>query len=378
MNITRTITSQIQDNLYRQRVIVIYGARRTGKTTIVNELLSSQKPEVRTKYINCDNLNDKQSLESDNLEQVKAFLGDYDLIALDEAQNVNRIGHLLKLLVDTYPELQIIATGSSSFDLANQIGEPLVGRKYTYLLYPLSLVEITKYKDLSYSKSKLESLLRFGCMPSVFGKSENEAIAELNLITSDYLYKDILLFEGIKKSRVIQNLLKAVAFQVGNEVSYREIGQLIGVSHVTVARYLDLLEKCHIIFSLSSLARNPRNELKQAQKFYFYDLGVRNALIQNFNNLDTRNDIGALWENFCILERMKLQQSRIVYYNPYFWRTTTQKEIDYIEEYGGVLNTFEFKWSPKKQATIPALFNEYYPNNTFTLINNDNWWRYLI
>jgi uncharacterized protein len=378
MSIPRTLTTYIQDRLYQEKVIIIYGARRTGKTTIVKELLTSQAPEIKTKYINCDDLNNKQNLESPYLEQVKAFIGDYDLVVLDEAQNVNKIGHILKLLVDTYPKLQIVATGSSSFDLANQIGEPLVGRKYTYTLYPLSLVEIKNYKDLSYAQGVLPSLLRFGSMPSVFGASEEDAMEQLSLITSDYLYKDILLFEGIKKSRMLQNLLKAIAFQIGNEVSYREIGQLIGINHVTVARYIELLEKCHIIFSLSSLARNPRNELKQAQKYYFYDLGVRNALVQNFNPLDTRDDIGALWENFCILERMKLQQSKGIYFSPYFWRTTTQKEIDYIEEYGGVLNTFEFKWSPKKQATIPALFNDYYPKNTFTVINNDNWWKYLV
>jgi len=376
MNIRRSIQSKIEEVLFKNKVIIIYGARRTGKTTLVKAILENFKDETR--YINCENLVNKEVLETQNIEQLKAFLGNYKLIVLDEAQNINRIGHVLKLLVDTYPEIQIIATGSSSFDLANQTGEPLVGRSRSFLLYPLSIQEITTEYDLLFVQSKLENYLRFGLMPPVFGLSEQEAIEELNQIASHYLYKDILAFDGVKQSSLVQNLLKALALQLGSEVSYRELGELVSTSHQTVARYIDLLEKCHIIFTLSSLSRNPRNEIKQGKKIYFYDLGIRNTLIQNYNILELRTDVGALWENFCILERMKLLQSRKQFYNQYFWRSSTQKEIDYIEEYDGILHTFEFKWSTRKHPEQPKLFAESYPQSTYDIINRENYWKYLI
>ncbi len=376
MQIVRSIQKLISEALFKNKIIIIYGARRTGKTTLVQEILRNY--ESQGKYINCESLVNKEALETTNVEKLKAFLGNYRLIILDEAQNINKIGHALKLLVDTYPEMQIIATGSSSFDLANQTGEPLVGRSRNFTLYPLSLTELKNYQDLLFVQAKLESLLRFGSMPPVFGLSEEEAIEELNQITSNYLYKDILAFEGIKKSVIIQNLLKALALQLGSEVSFREIGELLGISHLTVIKYVDLLEKCQIIFILNSLARNSRNEIKQGRKVYFYDLGIRNSIIQNFNSLDLRTDIGALWENFCILERMKKAQSEKLFCNQYFWRTKSQQEVDYIEEYDGKLHSFEFKWSSKKSVKQPTLFAESYPNNTFSLINKENYWEYLI
>jgi hypothetical protein len=376
INIKRNVIEKVKNTLFKNKVVIIYGARRTGKTTLVKEILKDY-PE-NSRYINCEHLVNKDALASRNIEKLKSFLGNYKLIVLDEAQNIDSIGHILKLLIDTYPEIQIIATGSSSFDLANQTGEPLVGRSRSFLLYPLSLNELKSQYDLPFIEAKLEHFLRFGSMPSVFNLSNEEAIEELNQITSHYLYKDILIFEGIKKSQIIENLLKVLALQLGSEVSFREISQLIGITHNTVARYIDLLEKCHIVFSLDSLSRNPRNEIKLSKKIYFYDLGIRNSIIQNFNALDLRNDIGALWENFCIIERMKLQQTKNIYYNKYFWRTNTQKEIDYIEEYGGVLHTFEFKWNPKKKVPQPSLFKELYPENTFTIINKDNFWEFLL
>lgn len=376
MTIKRALTKQISDSLFKNKVVIIYGARRTGKTTLVKEIL--EKYEGKSKYINCESLVNKTALESQNLTELRTFLGDYNLVVLDEAQNITKIGHTLKLLVDTYPEIQIIATGSSSFELANQTGEPLVGRARQFLLYPLSLQEISQEFDLLFVQSNLHNLLRFGSMPSVFNIPDEDAIEELNQITSNYLYKDILVFEGVKKSQIIQNLLKALALQLGSEVSLRELGELIGVNYLTVGRYLDLLEKCHIIFSLNSLSRNPRNEIKRGRKIYFYDLGVRNSIIQNFNPLDIRSDVGALWENFCILERIKLQQAKKQSYNAYFWRTNTQKEIDYIEEYAGILHTYEFKWNFKKQPKIPTLFSTIYPEHTFIVINQNNYWQFLI
>lgn len=376
MKISRTLQKQLENSLFQGKVVILYGARRTGKTTLVQEILSKYGQEG--KYLNCESWVNQEALESMNPDKLKAFLGDYKLIVLDEAQSVSRIGHVLKLLVDTYPEMQSIATGSSSFELANQTGEPLVGRSRNFLLYPLSLSEIKQTQDLFAVQARLENLLRFGSMPSVYGKSEEESIEELDQITSNYLYKDILVFEGIKKSQVVRDLLKAIAFQLGNEVSFRELAKLLDLAHDTVAKYIDLLEKSHIIFTLPSLSRNPRNEIKRGKKIYFYDVGVRNSLIQNYNPLSTRGDVGALWENFCILERMKKAQAEKLFHNQYFWRSKSQKEVDYIEEYGGRLHTFEFKWNPKNQVKIPKLFQETYPDSTFTVVNSDNYWQHLL
>lgn len=375
MLINRTIQSEIQSNLFKNKVIIIYGARRTGKTFLVKNILKDYGDYGR--YLNCDDAQVQSSVNNENVEALLSFLGNYKLVVLDEAQNIPRIGHILKLLVDTKPDLQIIATGSSSFELANQTGEPLVGRARTYKLYPLSISEISPKQDSLTIKSKLENLLRFGSMPCVFGKDELEMTAELNQISNSYLYKDVLMFEGIKKSILIQNIIKALALQLGSEVSYREIGELVGVNYATVSKYIDILIKCNIIFELISLSRNPRNEIKRGKKIYFYDLGIRNSVIQNYNKLDSRNDFGALWENFCILEKLKKNQKDKTYSNTYFWRSSNQREIDYIEECGGILHTFEFKYNPKKIAKIPNAFQILYPNNTFNLINSDNFWKFL-
>jgi len=376
MKIVRSIQNQIENALFKEKVIILYGARRTGKTTLVKSVL--EKFGSDGKYINCESLVNKQALETTHIENLKTFLGDYKLIVLDEAQTVDRIGHVLKLLIDTYPDMQIIATGSSSFDLANQIGEPLVGRSRTFVLYPLSLTEIKNHRDMLYVESNIDRLLRFGSMPSVFGESEDESIDELDQITTNYLYKDILAFEGMKSPSFLISILQALALQLGNEVSLREIGQLVSASHNTVARYIDLLEKTHVIFSLNSLSRNPRNEIKRGKKIYFYDIGVRNTLIQNHNPLGVRTDTGALWENFCILEMMKSAQITRRKYNHYFWRSNSQQEVDYIQEYGGNLHAYEFKLNPKKKPIVPSQFKELYPEHDFATVNRENYWKYLI
>ena len=375
MLINRTIQSEISDNLFKNKVIIVYGARRTGKTFLVKNILEEYGEEGR--YLNCDDMQVQSYINNENIDSLLSFLGNYKLIVLDEAQNIPRIGHILKLLVDTKPEIQIIATGRSSFELANQTGEPLVGRARKYELYPLSIAEISPKHDSLLIRTKLESLLRFGSMPSVYGNNESEMMAELNQISNNYLYKDILMFEGIKKSTVIQNILKALALQLGSEISYREIGELVGVNNATVSRYIDILTKCNIVFELTSLSRNPRNEIKRGKKIYFYDLGIRNSIIQNYNKLDSRTDFGALWENFCILEKLKKSQRERVFSNQYFWRTVGQQEIDYIEEYAGILHAFEFKFSPKKTPKIPTNFALSYPEHTFEVINSENFWKYL-
>lgn len=374
----RIIKKNIEKILYQGKVIIIYGARRVGKTTLVKQILKEQENQgKKISYLNCESINVKPKLETNNEILLKDFLGANDLIVLDEAQNINRIGLTLKILFDTYPEIQIIATGSSSFDLANQIGEPLVGRSREFKLYPLSIEEIKNKLSLFDLNGKLENIMRFGTYPSIFNQSEETAKDELYDIASKYLYKEILAFDNIKNSSIILSLLKHLALQLGNEVSYSEIGQTLGCSKGIVKRYIDLLEKCFIVFSLGSFSRNLRKELGKSKKIYFYDLGIRNALIDNFNSFDTRNDIGSLWENFCILERSKFNQNHKNYRNQYFWRTYSGQEVDYIEEHSGQLDGYEFKYSAKAKFKKPAKFLETYENSSVSVINSENWHKFL-
>jgi len=375
----RSIKSQINNWLYRNKVIIIYGARRTGKTTLSKEILSEQKGfGKRTFYINCELLDAKRSLETTNEKLLKNYLGDNDIIVLDEAQHIENIGLILKIIVDTYPEIQIIATGSSSFDLANKISEPLTGRSRAFVLYPFSMLEIKENTNFHDAISQLEKILIFGAYPDVFNLAENEAKTELMNIASNYLYKDILEFEQVKNSGTLLELLELLALQLGNEVSFGEIGQKLGISNHTVKKYINLLEKCFIIFSLRSFSRNLRNEINKSQKIYFYDPGIRNAIIQNFNKPGLRQDIGALWENFCIVERMKYNQANQLMINQYFWRMYSGQEIDYIEEYDGNLNCYEFKFNPKAKVKKPYKFLETYEKTSFSVINTDNWFEFII
>jgi len=309
---------------------------------------------------------------------VKDFLGNNKLVILDEAQHVQNIGLTLKIMIDTYPEIQIIATGSSSFDLINQVGEPLVGRSRQFILYPFSINELKAEFDLFKLSSKLDNILRFGTYPDVFGKSEEDAVNELENIASNYLYKDILIYDNIKNSKILLELLQLLALQIGNEVSFNEIAQKINISTHTVIKYVDLLEKCFIIFTLRSFSRNLRNEVgRKSKKIYFYDLGIRNALISAFNPTNLRSDIGGLWENFCIIERLKFNQANNLRVNQYFWRMYSGQEVDYIEEYNEKLNGYEFKYNPKAKAKKPSKFLETYPNTSFQIINSENWYKFL-
>jgi len=377
--IKRSLINKITVHLYQGRVMIIYGARRTGKTTLDQMVLEEQKKlGKKTSYINCEHLDVQKEFGTTNDKLLKTFLGDNELVVLDEAQSIPNIGRILKIIVDTYPEIQIIATGSSSFDLANQIGEPLVGRNRTFILYPFSLSEIKENSNYFDAASQIDKLLVFGAYPAVYHMGEHEAKDELTTIASNYLYNDVLEFERIKNSRTLRKLLQLLAFQVGNEVSFSEIGQQLEISNHTVRRYIDLLEKCFIIFSLGSFSRNLRNEINKSQKIYFYDLGIRNALIQNFNNLDLRQDVGGLWENFCIIERMKYNQERSFHCNQYFWRMYSGQEIDYIEEHDGHLDGYEFKYSPKAKVRKPSKFLETYENSSFNVIHRDNWFEFMI
>ncbi|MBM3404035.1 MAG: ATP-binding protein [Bacteroidetes bacterium] len=374
--IARALQSVIEKMMFQGKVIILYGVRRTGKTTLVKKLIENN-PEA--KYINCDMLQNQDALNTTNSEFLIQFFGaQTNIVVLDEAQQINDIGMVLKILVDTFPHIQFIATGSSSFKLGKKVSEPLTGRSRMLQLYPFSYEEIAAHHDIVYANTQLERLMRFGSYPEIFGKPDQFCMEELTNIASNYLYKDILQFESLRRLDLLRDILRAVALQLGNEVSFNELAGLMGENVHTIRKYLELLERTFVIFRLPSLSRNLRNEIGKGQKIYFHDLGIRNALIQNFNSLSIRNDAGALWENYFIAERMKYLQNKRLFANQYFWRTYQQKEIDYIEESGGSLTAFECKLKVKSNFKPPKDFMDAYPGSTFNLISPENAWAYLI
>lgn len=375
MKYQRLLQDIIQENLFKKKVIVLYGTRRTGKTTLVKTLI--EQYDSQSKYINCDLQQFKNVLKNTDLILLEDFIGNSKLVILDEAQQIENIGMTLKVIIDSFPDVQIIATGSSSFDLSNKISEPLTGRSRKYQLLPISIQEINFEYDLISIKSALPLYLIYGLYPQVLTSSGDERIEEINDITSNYLYKDLFQFENIKKPDLLYNLLTAISFQIGSECSYNELAQTCGTNVHTIKRYIELLEKSFVIFRLKSFSRNLRKEINKSQKIYFYDTGIRNSIIQNFNDLSLRNDIGGLWENFCIAERMKYNQNSRRFVNTYFWRTYDQKEIDYIEEINGRLTCFEFKYNPAKKTKIPKDFIEAYPGSTFKTITPDNFYELM-
>ncbi len=370
----REMAGIIGKQLFKGKVVIVFGPRRVGKTTLSKSMIDGIK---NSRYLNCELLENKTALETTNSIALKNYLGNYELIVLDEAQHISDIGRTLKVLVDTFPELQIIATGSSSFELGNRLAEPLTGRSREYLLLPLSVRELLQQEDKITLKANLDRILRFGLYPEVYGRTDEDAKEELVQIASNYLYRDVLQFEQIKRPALLQNLLSALALQIGQEVSINELSRLLGETVPTLQRYIELLEKSFVIFRLRSFSRNLRKEIGKGQKIYFYDLGIRNALIRNFNTMQLRQDTGGLWENFCIVERMKYNMVNRRFVNSYFWRTYDQKEIDYIEEEGGNISAFEFKYSSSKQPGLPAEFAVSYPNSSYKHINSENFWSFL-
>lgn len=377
--ITRLLEKRIKERLFRGRVITVFGARRVGKTTLVKSIIEKHA-DKRTRYLNCDLLSVQDGLRTPEAEVLRSFLGDQDLVVLDEAQNIPDIGQILKILVDTYPQMQIIATGSSSFNLANAVGEPLTGRVYPFEMYPLSVQEIVGDRGTSVFEPHLQNVLRYGLYPSIFGATEEDAREHLEELVSNYLFKDVLAFTGIRKETVLVNLVRMLALQLGSEVSYQGIGNELQVDRKTVQSYIDLLEQNFVVFRLGAYSKNLRNEIKKSQKVYFYDLGVRNAIIQAFQPLELRNDVGGLWENFCILERLKYTQYNRKKVNRYFWRTQapSSKEVDYIEERDGFLTAYECKWSPDASMKIPEDFLQAYPDTKVERIDRKTYWRFLL
>lgn len=373
--IDRTIKNAVKNKLFKGKIIIIYGARQVGKTTLVKEILG--EINEKSAYFNCDEIDVRTSLTDKTSTELKSFLGKSRLVVLDEAQRVKNIGLILKLLIDRFPDFQIIATGSSSFDLSNEISEPLTGRKFEFQLFPFSLEEVGKtIPRLEIGRILLQRLI-YGMYPEVYISGGREGLDILRDIAGSYLYKDILSYQTIKNPEILEKLLRALALQLGNEVSYNELSNIIGVDKKTVAGYLRILEQAFIIFRLGPLSRNLRIELKKLRKVYFYDVGIRNAIINNFNPLELRQDVGALWENFMITERLKRNNNHDVVCNTYFWRTHQQQEIDYIEERQGTLSGFEFKWRDRKYRA-PRKFLEAYPGSGVKVVTRENYQDFVL
>ena len=372
--VQRIIEKNISEAIYRGKIIIILGARQTGKTTLLHQLFEKN---ADTLWLNGDRIEDRHIFEKASLVNFKSLLSGKKLIILDEAQRIEDIGIKLKIIKDGMPELQVVVTGSSSFDLANVLNEPLTGRKFEYILYPISFEEMSNFHGLYEESNQIENRLIYGYYPEIIMNPGNQKEL-LTLLADSYLYKDILEWGKVKKTDKIIKLLQALAFQIGNQVSYNEIGKIVGLDNQTVENYIILLEKSFVIFRLNSFSRNLRNELKFSKKIYFYDLGIRNSLINNFNPISLRNDSGLLWENFLVTERKKYLDYHKKYSNLYFWRTHTQKEIDLIEEREGKLFAFEFKWNSDKKTKIPQVFAENYPNYEYKVINRDNYLEFII
>ena len=363
MLIKRYLTTQITNSLKKGEVVILYGARQTGKTTLARDILSAAEGGL---YLNCDEPDVRQRLTNKTSTELKGLFGSAQLVVIDEAQRVENIGLTAKLIHDTFPEVKLLLTGSSSIDLANTIKEPLTGRSIEYILYPLALIEVAE--NAMEAERLLEKNLVTGSYPAAWQMGHEEATIYLRNLVNNYLYRDAFATNTIYDTTIIDKLLRLLAFQVGNEVSYSEIAQHIEVGKETAMRYIDLLEKAFIVFRLNQYRKNQRSEVGRLRKVYFYDLGVRNGLIDNFLPLSHRNDVGALWENYCIVERKKYLQKAGVYARHYFWRSYTQQEVDLVEEIGTDTAAYEFKYKEQK-AKVPSAFAADYPDVPFKVID---------
>jgi predicted AAA+ superfamily ATPase len=368
--------NDLSDILPDNKVLIIYGPRRVGKTTLVNLLM--EKANLKYKIDSGDNIRTRNVLTSEDFQLIKEYAEGYELIIIDEAQNIPGIGQALKIMSDQIPKLKVIATGSSSFNMKQEVGEPLTGRKKEIILFPLSQIELNAYYNRYELKDQLDSLLVFGSYPEIYTTEKiKEKIELLQELVDSYLLKDILGFDRLKSPVQLINLLKLLAFQVGHEVSVNELAEKVGLNVRTVARYLELLEKGFVIYRLGAYSKNLRKEITKKSKYFFYDNGVRNGIIMQFNSLDMRNDKGQLWENFLMSERLKHLHYKKIFANRYFWRTYQQQELDYIEEINGKLYAYEYKFN-KKEAKIPSGFQKAYEIEEFRTINKDNYLDFVI
>ena len=373
--ILRKSKEVIESQFYNGKAIVLVGARQVGKTTLLNQLAQKNEPSVL--WLNCDEPETRALLGETNVAKLQLLIGGAKLVVIDEAQKVNDIGMTLKLIVDNFKEVQVVATGSSAFELHNRLNEPLTGRKLEYRLFPISSAEMIQTYGLLEEKRTLENRLIYGSYPDIVTHPE-KARLYLTELTQSYLYKDIFSLNDIRKPDLIEKLVQALAFQIGSEVSTNELANMLQTDNKTIDKYIDLLEKCFVVFRLGGLNRNLRNELKKSKKIYFYDTGVRNAVIQQFAPVALRGDMGALWENFFIVERMKRNHYGQHFCNTYFWRTNQQQEIDLVEETDGQMTAFEMKWNPSKKAHFPKAFLEAYPVKETVVVTPENYLEYLV
>ena len=371
--IHRILQKELECAYGRRKVITILGTRQVGKSTLLSELATAGT-KVRT--LNCDNEDDRRLLIDKTSTELKNLVEPHDFFLIDEAQRVKNIGLTLKKIGDLHLDTHVIVTGSSSFDLADEINEPATGRLIEYNLFPLSLPELAATTSQVEERRMLEMRMIYGLYPEVVTQPEYAKDTLMNLV-NNYLYRDALAFQGMRKPDALMKLVRALALQIGSEVSYNELALTVGIDKVTIENYINLLEKCFIIFRLNSFSRNVRNEIKKGKKIYFVDNGVRNAVLSHFAPLELRNDVGMLWENLMVSERVKRNAYHRSYAQLYFWRTHDQKEIDLIEDKDGRLTAFEFKWNERQKTRIPASFIQNYPDSDFVVINKDNFWPFL-
>ena len=371
MYINRAISERVKEDLLRDnKIVILYGSRQVGKTTLANKILDELN--FKSLRINAEEMQYQSVLSSRDLKKLRALIGEHEILFIDEAQYIEEAGLNLKLVHDHIPQVKVLVTGSSAFDLASKISEPLTGRSWKHALYPISYTELTKDRTDFDLDRELDERLVYGSYPellSIVGDKEKERY--LQELTNAYLFKDVFAFANIKHHSKIWQLLRLLAFQVGSEVSINELATQLGISRDAVNNYINLLEKSFIIFRLSGFSRNLRKEVSKMDKIFFFDLGIRNTMINNFNPLEMRNDIGQLWENFLIIERLKKNSYSQHYCNPYFWRLHSGAELDYIEEYGGKVHGYEFKWA-KKKTSAPASWKVAYPESIFQLVNREN------
>ena len=368
--INRIIIQRIKEVLFKGKTIMLFGPRQSGKTTLLEMLTGDIREKVL--LLDCDEPDIRKELTDVTSTQLMHRFGDARVVMIDEAQRIKNIGITLKLIHDKIKGVQLIVTGSSSLELTGETSEALTGRKYEFLLLPLSTAEMIGHTDETTEKRLLEQRLLYGLYPGVVNEPGKERKILTNL-TGSYLYKDIFTFQDIRKPEIIESLLEALALQAGNEVSYHELAITLGIDQLTVRRYIDLLEKAFVVFRLRSFSRNVRNEIRKSRKIYFYDNGVRNALISNFSQINLRTDKGSLWENFLVSERLKLLNNLQIDAKRYFWRTAQQQEVDYIEERDGQLSAYEFKWTEKKMNKLPSTFLKAYPDALTSFVNSSNY-----
>ncbi len=372
--IHRTLQDIVSEKIGKGKAIIIFGPRQVGKSVLLN--IIKQKRTESTVFLDCDNNEVKKTLTDASVVQLKRIIGQNELIIIDEAQRVKNIGLTLKLITDQLKPKQLLVSGSSSFELSNEVIEPLTGRKFEYYLFPFSLKELVDHFGFLEESRNLEYRIVFGMYPDVINNPGNEKEI-LNNLAGSYLFKDVFTFQEMRKPEFVESLLEALALQVGSEISFNELAQLLGSNPHTIQKYITLLERAFIIFRLRSFSRNLRNEIKKSRKIYFYDNGIRNAILGNYSLLNQRTDVGALWENFVVSERMKFLSYEKIYAKRYFWRTAQQQEIDYIEDYNGQLSAFEIKWNPAKKVFFPKTFTNNYPEAKLFIINRETVWDFI-